>query len=318
MKPKALYNLLKMDRDPSLQVEAWKVADYRSLPVEDLFQLANLDEGRLLAVAEECSTPEELTGFFVLADAEPEEEDRLYLVLFELWRRLLPERQALSIFCDELDHRITAYDCGEADEVIQDSLTYLQELLDDEVDEGADPHELFVEVSTYFANDLEAFLYDYIVDEIENEGDASELIEGFSPYIQDESYFQLLQVRLWAKSDLEHAMYGLEAILEEEPNIELYFEILDFLVKDGDRDLFLDVAKRTLPLMNKEEEFVLLLDLCIDYYRCLDRDDKEAAIDRLITLRKQLAPATPFTSADPAVASLISILNGIQITNLQA
>ncbi|GAG66688.1 unnamed protein product, partial [marine sediment metagenome] len=120
LQPKALYNLLRMnaEQDPSLKLQPWKIADYRAMNEETLFaELSalgfDLGRERFLEVAEQCDTPEQLTGYFV-GEVDPEEEDRAYLLFFELWRRFVPERPSLSIFCDELDHHIRDFDRGEA------------------------------------------------------------------------------------------------------------------------------------------------------------------------------------------------------------
>ncbi len=267
LKPKALYNLLRMNAAPG--VEAWKTADYRQIPTEELFERVGLDKERFFEVAERCSSPEELTSFFLPEELEPEKEDQIYLVFFELWRRLLPEEQSLSIFCDELDHCIVKDDEG-----LQDLLFRLQELVDSK--------EAFAEISTYFANDLESFLYDYIAEQIDSgqEDYAQELVEAFTGYIERQIYFQLLQVRLSGE--------GLETLLEEELDLELYFEILDYLTLSGDRDLFLEVAKETLSQITNEEELLELLELSLEYYRSLDLDEKEVAIDCLINSKKNL------------------------------
>ena len=113
----ALYNLLKINwlEDPSIDVEAWQVEDYRKISYEELFERLeklgiSLTQESFFIYSENVSTPEQLLEFLWIHDDEAKEYDQAYLIIFELWRRLLPEKQSLSIFCDELDYRIELYD----------------------------------------------------------------------------------------------------------------------------------------------------------------------------------------------------------------
>lgn len=116
LQTKALYNLLRLNaaEDPLIQAESWALEDLRALPLEELFARLNrrgvqLDRSRFLEFANKCDTPEDLTDL-LLPDEEDKARDPFYLIVFELWRRLLPERPSLSIFCDELDYQIALYD----------------------------------------------------------------------------------------------------------------------------------------------------------------------------------------------------------------
>ncbi len=53
-------------------------------------------------------------------------------------RRLIPEKQSLTIFCDELDHQIDLYDSNmlENMDALEDCLDNLQGLLNKNTDEG--------------------------------------------------------------------------------------------------------------------------------------------------------------------------------------
>lgn len=142
---KALYNLLRMNREPDSvsETDSWKVEDYRKWALNDLIEhLADFgivtDRIHFTAFAENCDSPEELTEILIGdTGLDREVEDRTYLLIFEIWRRLIPEKQSLSTICDELDHRIDLYDRGETnnDEPIQDALAYLQVILDEQTDQ---------------------------------------------------------------------------------------------------------------------------------------------------------------------------------------
>src|SRR5947208_7129015 len=121
MQRRALYNLLRLNwlRDRSLPVEQWQVENYRNLPIETLFKNLthleiNSDRISFLSLTEEFDNPEELTeAFFTDNSPDPKKFDQAYLNIFELWRRLVPEKLCLSIFGDELDYQIDLYDQGE-------------------------------------------------------------------------------------------------------------------------------------------------------------------------------------------------------------
>ncbi len=242
LQTKALYNLVRMNwlDDPTLQVEPWQVVDYRTLEVSELLaRLKALDisltEGSFLSYAEKCNSPEELTDCLWLDPEDLKGSDQAYLLLFELWRRLLPEKYSLSLFCDELDRRIYLYDQGDLidDEPIQEILKELEDILDGHVDRGADPKETFQRVSEYCAHDLENFIYDYLLDLIEagNDLTASELLEGLYEYVAHVKWFDFLRARLFTASDAEEAGRRFQRLLEqlqEEPDPELLLEIKDF------------------------------------------------------------------------------------------
>ncbi len=197
---KALYNLIQLqitciqaDEDlDATKLEPWQTVNYREHSTECLVgELHSLnlkfDIGDLELYAKEFDAPEELAEHLA-EELSPLESDRLFLVIFELWRRLFPEKQSLSLFCDELDYQIILYDAGQSDSPtdIQNAIAHLQLILDDNVDAGVKPAKAFEQIQTYCANGLEDFLYDYIFDQIE-EGDeayARDLLDGFYKFLE--------------------------------------------------------------------------------------------------------------------------------------
>lgn len=316
---RALYNLLRMNwlRDQSIQVEDWQVEDYRQWSTEDLLDaLRELDgpvtKGQFLAIAQQYDNPEDLTSHFIEEDVEPEFEDRIYLIVFELWRRWMPESPSLSIFCDELDHLIYKYDAGEeGNEGIQDAVASLLDILDEGADEGGEPREVLVRVAANCANDLESFLYDYIADQIDDENIryAGELLEGFGPYVQGDPWFTFLSARVIAVSDIDRANEMLrELVIERHGDLELDLEMLAFLSQSGDRELFLKLAEETLPLLQREEDLQELLECVAQYYRCLDCDDQEAKVNELMEGRNSAPPERELKPKDPIFAQIRPIL----------
>ena len=314
---KALYNLLRfnLQEDPSIPHEPWAVEDLRPVPLEELFGRLkqnglSLDRETFLPFAESADTPEELAEVLLADAVDPQIHDPLYLILFELWRRLLPEKPALSIFCDELDHRIALYDRNqlESDEQIQDALANLQEILDENADTGADPREIFASMEEDCAHDIESFLYDYISDLLDagNRLYASELIEGFFPYVPEPIWFDLLSARLLFFTDIAEANARIAQILEQKPELSLLFALLQCLSNAGDHSLFVTAAKQAIPLLETEGEFQEMLSLVAHHYRLLDLESLEQAIQTLMQKRKD--PSTLLAPEDPDLKAFAQII----------
>lgn len=312
LQTKAIYNLLRLnaqDSPPSKKVESWALEDLREVPMEKLFQKLSslgiaLDKRSFASFAEECDTPEELADLLLENGEDLKLHDRVYLLLFEIWRRTLPEKQSLSIFCDELDTRIFLYDQGvlESDEPIQDVLANLQEILDENQDEGEDPAAIFRAVSEYCAHDLEGFLYDYIAELLDggDVGYASELLEGFSPFLPKSVWFQFLRARITSFTNPAKANAEVAEILDHHPELdtEFLFETLRFLSISGEHPLFLAVTQTIIAQLKREEEFAELMEIAADYYRRLDQDDIEMAIERIMKKRSSKPPSL-FNPQDP-------------------
>jgi hypothetical protein len=310
LQTKAIYNLLRLNAQESsgAHAEPWTLENLREVPAEILFQRLlsrgiSLDKNSFTSFAHECDTPEELTDLLIEESVSEKQHDQAYLLIFELWRRILPEKQSLSIFCDELDHRIFLYDQGalESDEPIQDILANLQEILDENQDEGESPIEIFQAISEYCAHDIEGFLYDYI-SELFDGGDvgyASELIEGFFPFLPDSIWMLFLQARALSFSDPAKANAEVARILDEHPQNEtsFLFETLRFLSVSGEHRLFIAVIQQIIAQLQTEEEFEELMKIAADYYRRLDQDEVEMAIERL--MKKRSLKAFAFDPRDP-------------------
>jgi len=321
---RALYNLLRItsQEDPNLKVKPWQVADYRSLSSKQLFENLKdlkviLDKNALEAYAEECDSPEDLLDCLWLDEGSEDDQEFCYLLLFELWRRLLPEKQSLSIFCDELDHCIELYDQGLLDdeEVLQKHLRDLEDVLDETVDRGqASPLEVFQNVSRYCAHDLEGFLYDYISDQIQSDNTiyASELLDACYDYVADKKWFDLLKAWLFANNDVEElnrVATGLFNDLLDAPDLDLLLEIAKFLVHRGDVRLFMQAIGRSLVLLKTEEQFQIILKLVAEYYRCLDKDSEQQHIQQLIQKRVGYNLERPVDPTDPAFKHISMLLS---------
>jgi hypothetical protein len=314
---KALYNLLRIQvrDDRTVPHEKWAVEDLRICKTEDLFdRLAlkgvHLDPAQFLFFADSVDTPEDLTDVLLSDADQPDQHDPLYLIIFELWRRLLPQKSSLSIFCDELDHLIELYDADKMDndEPLQDSLANFLEILEQNTDVGIREREVFASIEPYCAHNIEDFLYDFISDvlDAQNLRYASELIEGFAPYIPAPIWFEILAARLEAFTNPEEANERIGNILKLKPDLSALLEILRVLSTAGDHVLFINAAKQTLPLLETEEDFREMALLVSDYYRLLDQDAPEQAIEKLMQKRKSRSDA--LNPQDPDLKAFAALI----------
>lgn len=321
---RALYHLLRMNwlQESNLSVEPWQVEDLRALPLNELFERLKADKIRLdrvsfIAYADECDSPEELCDHLTADQTlATDKEDQIYLLVFELWRRLMSEKPSLSIVCNELDYQIFLYDQGELDNpfALQDAIAHFIQILEENVDEGIDEEEAFKLLSSYCANDVETFLYDFISEQIdeENESYASELLDDFEVYIKNNKWFKLLNFRISEKNQAKSAQRIAQEIIEDyldEKEIDFNLEFLSVMAEIADYAIFSHVLKQTLPLITKEEEFQDLLALAMDYLQRIDYESHELALKKIAERRSQLNPDRPFDPKDPDLSHLIEVLS---------
>ena len=319
---RAYYNSMRMDwvDDPSLDLKPWQVEDYRSFALDTLFEKLEdlgftVSREEFLEMASETDSPEELTKALLEGSSSSDVEGKVYLVVFELWRRLLPEKLSLSVFCDEMDALIFKFIRNEGGnaEALEDMIAHLQMFLDENCDDGIEPAEAFTTVQSFCANDIEGFLYDYIADQIDggNEAYASELLEGFSPYLSGSKWFALLEARIAALSDPEETSAAMKKVMKhfKEPDLEFAFEVLSFQVGHGDEESFKLVVKKIVPLLEVEEDFKLVLSECADFYHRLDQESIEGAIGGIIASRQGRSLDQSLQENDPDFSVLIKLLS---------
>ncbi len=293
-KGRSLYNLLKISlkEDSTIQVEPWQVQNYREMSSEDLLNRlqklgVSLTEEAFLIYAESCDTPEELLECLWVNEEDLVGQDKTYLILFELWRRWASEKKSLSVFCDELDELILLYDENllENEEALQKALIELEDVLDQGVDQGANPQEVFQSVMGYMAHDVEQFLYDYVLDLMEKSDDlyASELVEGMSPYVAERKWFDLLKARLFAVSNSPETKSFILRILdqvEEEPDLVFLIELASFLIQIEEDALFLKTIELILPLLQEKEDLLEVLNLILSFFRYLDKESTAEKVEK--------------------------------------
>lgn len=320
---KALFNLLRMNwlLEPVIDVVDWQVEDYRALTLGQLFQRLEKEEIRLdshsfVAHAEQFDSPEAFTDSLVAEDGgDAAVEDRIYLLIFELWRRLLPERSTLSIFCDELDHQIGLYDADKLGEFesLEDALANLQAILDENCDLGNEPHEVFRTVCEACANDLEEFLYDFIAEQIDagNEPYATELLDGFYGYVSDIKWFDLLRARVLAPTDLAAANQLVRKIVADtgdDKDLIFNLEVLSYMVQGGERETFIELVQKSFPAIAREGELSDLLAICAEFYQRLDYEDEETALHTILEKRGGLHQGGAVKPDDPVFGEWMEIL----------
>lgn len=316
----ALYSSLRMNWiiDPSIEVEPWQIEDYRSLPIDEIFERLeekniHLDKQTFLVFAESVDSPEDLSdGLLKDLEYDSATQDQVYLLVFELWRRLLPEKPSLSIFCDELDQQIHLYDSGQAknSESIQDILANLQVILNEHSDEGADPIEAFKYIEEGCANNIESFLYDYIAEQIDNGNElyAAELLDGFSVYMKDSKWFDFLRARVLSSKDPQESNQMIQRLISKtakEPDLEYNLELLSFLVSVGEKETFDRLVKISLPLIKLEEDFQDLVAISADFFHRLDHETVENTLQNILNLRAKTPLYRQFDPKDPQLATFI-------------
>ncbi|MCB1110303.1 MAG: hypothetical protein KDK64_04925 [Chlamydiia bacterium] len=296
---RALYNLLQMNfkQNPAMDAEAWQVENYRELSQEELFQRLEkleifLSEENFLLYVDECDSPEDLADCLYLEE-DFEKHEQVYLCVFELWRRLAPHKQSLSLFVDELDHLIERYEEGEleVEEDLQVALTSFQSILDDNIDEGGEAKEGYHFFSAFSCHDLEVFIYEYISHQIDAENDlyASELLDGFYPYIDNERWFDLLRARLVTATNLEEGRVMVDRLitsLKEEPELYLLFEVLHYLIHIEDTEQFQMAYLQALDAIETQEDLRELLTLTAEYFNASEKEKEETLVNEILEKQK--------------------------------
>lgn len=320
---RAIYNLIRLNwlEDPTIPAEPWQVEDLRQVPDAQLFKRLkdfkiDLNKNSFTQYAKSVSSPEELAETLWIAEEEDERYDQAYLLIFELWRRLFPQQQSLSIFCDELDRLFYLYDQNKLgnEEALQTALGDLDGLLDKNVDQGGNPQEIFAEVCNYCSHDLESFIYDYAADLIERGQTlyASELIDGFAGYASEAKWFEFLRAALIFETDEDESMVCFERLfehLQEEPQLDLLLEMARFLVKRGNPKLFLRAIQEARPLIETEQDFQELLALTCDFSRLLDKEKTSKTLQRMLSERQDKQLDNALVHTDQSIGHFYSLLS---------
>ena len=320
---RALYNLLRfnaIEDDSPHQYQKWQVEDYRELTSEVLFQRLKkvkviLDEESFQKYALNFDSPEAFCDYLTSDEVDVEEYDRIYLLVFELWRRYRKDCRSLSIFCDELDLLMKLYDGQQEDldDRIQAHLIELENFLDEQVDHGVDSKKIFEETASYLAHDIETFLYDFIFDLIEkgSETMASELIDDFMPYVKRPIWFEFLRLKLFLTQDLEgfHSLSRrfCEKVLEVK-DFDLLIELLDLLVEAGQADLFLWTFEESLKEATSAAMIEELVEMVLEFFESIDDLKRVKLIEEWYASEKLQIENKKLSLSDPIFKKLKQLI----------
>jgi hypothetical protein len=261
---RALYNLLSLTASKDQEVHPWQVECYRSLEDSALLKKIaelnlSIDLPTFLKFSSKCDSPESLLEMILSKESRQTEAERVYLVLFELWRRHLPEKRSVSVFCDELDHLMELYDAKE--DVVEELFEHFEDLgqmMEESIDEESGPLEVMSYISSYLAHDLDAFLYDYIQDlmQSDNDEEASLLIDLFRRFSHKRRWFDFLRLKLLIKEDAFDTANMTERFVDEiieSKDIDLAFDFLSYLKSRGDSFSISKFLPEILQIASKEE-----------------------------------------------------------------
>lgn len=301
---RAYYNSLQLagrdchDKD----VQSWQVENYRLIETETLFERLEglditLDREGFVLYSKSVESPHELMLNLVPNDASALLQEKVFLLVFELWRRFVTEKLSLSVFCDEFDHQIELYEQGDVDdELLGVMLARLESILDGSVDQEQSPIEVFKLVKTFFAHNFEDFLYDFCTHliDIDRRTLASEMIEGYYDYIEDKPWFDFLRMRMLAEEDLVEADEVIARFfvnMMDTPNFELGLELLEFLAKAGKSQLFYNIYQTIVPLVQTEDDFKQMLKTVASFYSDVDFEMEHDFVHKLLSERSDIDPA---------------------------
>ncbi len=217
--------------------------------------------------------------------------------------------------CNELDELIQLYEerALASYEPIEDVLSHLLLILQEQCDEGNDPQKTFAELVLCCSHPLETFLYNFISDvvDMKNTTYALELLDDFSPYVRDKDWFSFLRLRLLAEQEPDSIVEQLDPLLrkaKKNSDLELHLEILSFMVQNGNRATFRKEAKTLLPLIKKEEHFQDLLCISSDFFHCIDEEEKEKIVETLLQKREGFSLTKPFWHNDHDAISFLKLM----------
>lgn len=195
----------------------------------------DLDKSHFLAWARESDSPEDLLNLLA-PDNEDEEKDslymdHLYLILFELWRRFVPERRSLSIVADDIDQTICMYDARGGECSIEEENSFASKMvgyfseyvriLEASLEQfkGCSPEEkedvlmegftspeaaIFGMSQPFFAHDIARSFFDFVVEYASSEiaHELLSIIDRIAPFIMPQNFLPAMRVHaLWYEDE---------------------------------------------------------------------------------------------------------------------
>lgn len=295
---RARFNRCRFDkRQADESCSLWMAEDYALLETEILYQRLKAFgiTGKIEELSKQANDPEELAQKL----SGSEDLEKIYLLIFELWRRFLPEKETLSIFADSLDELIDRFEEQDLSEEEEDllicRLKSLENLLDDYVSRGWDKETAFEFVASYFCYDLEQFIYSFILDQISfgNDTLASELILGIYPYIKEKSGFDFLKIQILYNVDPQRALSMLDELVEEGDeceNPDLWLDVIAFLAAHGDHQRLKAAYQKTVHHLEHEIDLREMLSILADYYDLIGNSSQKQTVLKIAQSRSELPP----------------------------
>jgi len=253
---RGFYNTLKFSA--TKETSDWQTENLSKLEEDVLFERLkklglSLDRQTLVHFIQQTESPEEL------ADVLTEEEsgknyEMVYLVIFELWKRLASNKESLSIFCDRLDHYMYAYDEGnDCSEDLTRALTDLQKIFESLNAQGLSYKDCYETISSYMAQDLESFVYDFISDLIASGENtkAFDLLFGLYDFLHDKLKFDMLKASLNILENPEETESVFDNVVEKLFEKKMYGSIVDAIYFAHEAGLIKKSVKLSQLLLQK-------------------------------------------------------------------
>lgn len=264
---RGFYNTLMFSS--SNQKEKWQIEDYKKLSLSALFERLSdlhipLSQAQFESFLETSESPEDLTDILSEQEEGSADYEKAYLVIFELFRRLAPQKETLSIFCDRLDCLIHDYDEGKpvAEELVK-ALHDTLKIFENHTASGLSQKETYELFSSYLAQDLETFIYDFLCDLLEA-GESTlafELLFGFYEFLHDKTALDLLKSLinlLEHPEETESVFYNVIETVFEKKRYNLVLDAIYFVHDAGLLKLAKELAMRLVQSTSGDERSEIL------------------------------------------------------------
>ena len=292
---RAYYNLLWLERlrGNSIPAHKWEFLDYRELDFATLFSMLHefnifFDADTFESLSEDADSPEEFSERIEIEDKD--DKRKIYLIVFELWRRLIEDKESVSIFCDELDRIVAAYETEKDDQQLLFILHKVLEILERNTCLDEPPEEIFQRLSLYIAHDLENVIYTYIDTKLKSGSEDSclNLIEHFMPYIKEKRALKFLKLKSLPNAfyeEKEKLTIYIVSSLQENVNLSLSISILFYLIERNSAELFSELFSFLIHHISEEKPLVALLDVLVAYHRKMGQEEKQQQVYQFLQKR---------------------------------
>ena len=329
--PKSYYNELRYDwEDGEIAddaVEGWEVLNYREISDEELLEMLS-NEGidsnpaYLEELIADCESPEEATELLIAErNGSLEIPDRLYLIVFELWRRLFPERVTMSILCDNLDymaegqHTLNLMSLFNAS-TSEDTIDLFIEALEGSDLSKISPQERWDLIQSNCACDLESVISDYLLETVEADPELiSEQYKALKPYLTESIELELVEALLIDPLNSEEKIKRLNYVgmlflaKKEEDVLYLGTLLLTYMNEYELPELFKKIALHILSAVKTPEELYPIIENCEDYFEITQNTYGGEFCHRCIDeLQEAIADDEPVETLDEDIEKLRSLL----------